>query len=69
MTLKSAYEVLCLACPSSPGEIKSAYRQQARRHHPDLGGDEEMMKTVNLAYEMLMRFCAGKNAAQAAWAA
>lgn len=31
--------------------VKVAYRNLVKEHHPDLGGDEEIMKQVNLAYE------------------
>ncbi|MGD9609266.1 MAG: DnaJ domain-containing protein [Desulfovibrionaceae bacterium] len=68
MNLKCAYDILCLDYPCSADEIKVAYRQMARLHHPDLGGDEEAMKDVNVAYEMAMRFCAGPRRASAAWA-
>lgn len=33
------------------GEVKSLYRELAKLHHPDLGGDLEMMKQLNLAYQ------------------
>lgn len=68
MNLKCAYDILCLDYPCSADEIKLAYRQMARLHHPDLGGDEEAMKDVNVAYEMAMRFCAGPRRASTAWA-
>lgn len=32
------------------GEVKSLYRQLAKIHHPDVGGDLEMMKQLNAAY-------------------
>jgi len=32
------------------GQIKTEYRKLAKQHHPDLGGDLEKMKQVNLAY-------------------
>ena len=68
MNLKCAYEILCLDYPCSVDEIKIAYRHMARLYHPDLGGDEEAMKDVNVAYEMAMRFSAGPRRASAAWA-
>ncbi|MEA4856362.1 J domain-containing protein [Solidesulfovibrio sp.] len=68
MNLKCAYDILCLDYPCSVDEIKVAYRHMARRFHPDLGGDEEAMKDVNVAYEMAMRFSAGPRRASAAWA-
>ena len=36
--------------------IKNAYRQQAKVHHPDLGGDAETFRKVHLAYEEMMRW-------------
>lgn len=68
MNLKCAYEILCLDYPCSVDEIKIAYRHMARLYHPDLGGDEEAMKDVNVAYEMAMRFSAGPRRASTAWA-
>ena len=35
--------------------LKRAYRQMAREHHPDKGGDVEMMKAVNQEYETAFR--------------
>ncbi|OLN29649.1 hypothetical protein DVDV_1001 [Desulfovibrio sp. DV] len=67
MNLKCAYDILCLDYPCSVDEIKNAYRHMARIHHPDLGGDEEAMKDVNVAYELAMRFSAGRRTATA-WA-
>lgn len=32
-------------------EIRSAYQALARIHHPDVGGDAETMKTLNIAYK------------------
>lgn len=34
-------------------EIKSAYLHAIRKHHPDVGGSEEMAKKVNAAYQIL----------------
>lgn len=34
--------------------IKSAYRQQAKMHHPDQGGDAAVFRKVRYAYEQLM---------------
>jgi hypothetical protein len=36
-------------------EIKARYRDLAKRHHPDLGGDVEIMKSVNAAYEAALK--------------
>ncbi len=29
-------------------EIKARFKELARKHHPDLGGDTETMKQINL---------------------
>lgn len=47
------YDVLGVSPTASADAIKTAYRGAARKHHPDFGGDAEMMKKVNLAYEVL----------------
>jgi len=36
--------------------IKSAYRLQAKRHHPDMGGDSKDFRKIRLAYEELIRW-------------
>mgnify|MGYP001570856200 CR=1 FL=1 len=36
-------------------QIKARYRELCKLHHPDLGGSEEIMKQVNLAYEERLR--------------
>jgi hypothetical protein len=37
--------------PNSEREIKSAYRKQAKLHHPDTGGDPNKFREVQMAYE------------------
>lgn len=32
-------------------EVRKAFHALARKHHPDLGGDSEKMKTINKAWE------------------
>jgi curved DNA-binding protein CbpA len=41
-------------------EVKATYRKLAREHHPDLGGDAEVMKTVNNQYEQALKACDGQ---------
>lgn len=69
MTLTQACALLCVAYPCTADDIKSAYRKQARRHHPDLGGDEEMMKSINQAYELALSWCTPLRGKAATWAA
>lgn len=38
---------------ASQEEIERLYKGLARRHHPDRGGDEERMKSINEAYRVL----------------
>lgn len=49
------YRILGLS-PSAPWEeIERAYRRKAKVHHPDHGGDEDAMRTLNEAYSRLKR--------------
>ena len=36
-------------------DVRAIYRKQAMRWHPDRGGDNEMMKLLNLAYEQALK--------------
>jgi len=36
--------------------VKNAYRQQAKTHHPDLGGDAETFRKVHQAYEEMKQW-------------
>lgn len=47
------YEVLRIHPSASEEEIKEAYRRQAHKHHPDVGGDAERFKMIHEAYEIL----------------
>lgn len=49
------YSILGLNYENNPGEseIKKAYRDQAKVHHPDKGGDPEYFKKVSEANEFL----------------
>lgn len=52
------YEVLGIQKGASEDEIKKAYRQMAKKYHPDLHPDDpdanKKMNDVNTAYDMLM---------------
>lgn len=54
-TTKDLYETLGVNRDASEDEIKKAFRQQARKYHPDNKetGNEETFKEVNQAYEIL----------------
>lgn len=47
------YAVLGADEDASQGDIERLYKRLAVRHHPDRGGDEEEMKSVNEAYRTL----------------
>jgi len=50
---KNYYEVLGASESASPREIERLYKRMAHRRHPDRGGTEEDMKTLNEAYRVL----------------
>lgn len=47
------YQILGLTKDCSAEDIKQQFRTLARQHHPDMGGDEELFKKINYAYEIL----------------
>ena len=48
------YKILNVDRNVSSDEIKKSYKQLAKKYHPDRkGGDEEMFKKINNAYEIL----------------
>ncbi len=62
MTDRDPYDVLGILRDASDEEIKKAYRELAKRYHPDNFADdsmkklaEEKMKEINEAYDTLMR--------------
>jgi len=50
---KSYYEILGAAEDASQDEIERLYKRIAKQYHPDRGGDEEDMKAINEAYQVL----------------
>jgi len=50
---KDYYAVLGVDKQASQAEIDRQYKRQASRHHPDRGGSEERMKSLNEAYRVL----------------
>jgi DnaJ family protein A protein 2 len=47
------YELLDVSTSASTDEIKKAFRKKSLTHHPDKGGDIEVYKKINSAYEIL----------------
>src|SRR5690606_15148649 len=39
---------------TNESEIKTRYKELAKRHHPDLGGYLEIMKVINCQYEKIL---------------
>jgi curved DNA-binding protein CbpA len=50
---KDYYSILGAEQDASPGDLERLYKRLAVRHHPDRGGDEEEMKSLNEAYGVL----------------
>lgn len=56
MQYKDYYEILGISATATEAEIKSAYRKQARKFHPDVSKEasaEARFKEINEAYEAL----------------
>jgi DnaJ-class molecular chaperone len=61
--IDEARKLLELGQVATLNEIKRAYRSLAHRHHPDKHDgfnpeNNEMMKKLNLAYRLLLDYCA-----------
>lgn len=54
MSSTEALRILGLDEKCSKDEIVKVYRKLAKRHHPDVGGSEEMMKRLNEAYNIAL---------------
>jgi hypothetical protein len=50
---KDYYQILGASEDASPRELERLYKRMAARHHPDRGGSEEEMKSLNEAYAVL----------------
>jgi DnaJ domain len=50
---KDYYSILGAGRGATREEIERRYKRLAQRHHPDRGGDEEEMKSINEAWRVL----------------
>jgi len=50
---RDPYAVLGVAVTATAAEIKAAYRALVKQHHPDAGGDDQMILALNAAWEVL----------------
>jgi len=50
---KDYYKILGVSNDSDGDVIKKAFRKLSMKHHPDRGGDEDVFKEVNEAYQIL----------------
>jgi DnaJ-class molecular chaperone len=50
-----AYKMMGVS-PSSPWpDVERAFRAKAKLHHPDHGGDDDVMRALNDAYSLIKR--------------
>ncbi|MFA7604519.1 MAG: DnaJ domain-containing protein [Novosphingobium sp.] len=49
----SLYDDLGVAPDASARDINAAYRRQAKKHHPDAGGDADQFARINRAAVVL----------------
>jgi DnaJ-domain-containing protein 1 len=52
---QQALAVLGLPPNATKQQIKRRYRALAKRYHPDRGGDQQQMRRIIAAYELLMK--------------
>lgn len=50
-----SFRLLGLSPSATWEDIERAYRQKAKVHHPDRGGDEDAMRALNEAYQLLKK--------------
>jgi curved DNA-binding protein CbpA len=48
-------------------DLRNEYRRLAKKYHPDLGGDTEIMKVINLEYEYLSKTLSFAQAKAEGW--
>ena len=50
---KDLYSILGVSRTADTSEIRTSYKQLAKEHHPDKGGDAEKFKEISQAHEIL----------------
>jgi hypothetical protein len=58
--LDLSYKMLGIPPSAAWQEVEKAYRTKAKLHHPDHGGDDDVMRALNDAFALIRR--ARKNA-------
>lgn len=48
------YEILNLSQDCTRNDIKKSFRELAKKHHPDHGGEPKMFQLITMAYEILI---------------
>ncbi len=74
--MKDPYKVLGVASNATDDEIKTAYRNLARKYHPDKYRDSDLaevagekMKEINAAYDEIQKMRSGQTTGQGAYGA
>lgn len=62
----AGYALLGLSSPLTWDSLKAAYREAAKKHHPDMGGDGDIMARINEAYSLFTAILRRSGAQQAA---
>tara|TARA_R100001244_G_scaffold36778_3_gene33647 strand:- start:2019 stop:2399 length:381 start_codon:yes stop_codon:yes gene_type:complete len=53
MSVNRAFKILHLRQSAPDFVVKAAYRALSLKHHPDQGGEAEVFKKINTAYQLL----------------
>ncbi len=55
--IEEARKILKLPKKTTRKKIIENYRRLVKKYHPDHGGDEDLIKKLNFAYQVLMQYC------------